>query len=37
VNQYVKYTELFPSWLEMGVLFYLAQLVLSLTILRRVP
>jgi Ca-activated chloride channel family protein len=37
VSQYVRYTELFPSWLKMGVIFYLAQLVLSLTFLRRVP
>jgi Ca-activated chloride channel family protein len=37
VNQYVKYTELFPVWLEMSVLFYLLQLGLSLTYLRRVP
>jgi Ca-activated chloride channel family protein len=37
VSQYVRYTELFPSWLKMGAIFYLAQLVLSLTFLRRVP
>lgn len=36
-NQYVRYNELFPSWLEMAVIFYFLQLALGLTILRRVP
>ncbi len=36
-NQYVRYSELFPGWLTMAELFYFLQLVLSLSILRRVP
>lgn len=37
VNEYVKYTELFPGWLFWAVIFYVVQLLLSSTVLRRAP
>jgi Ca-activated chloride channel family protein len=37
VNEYVKYTELFSTYLFWAVLIYLAQIVLAQTVLRRAP
>jgi len=37
VNEYVKYTELFDHYLFWAIFFYLLQIVMSQTILRRVP
>jgi len=37
VNEYVRYTELFPLWLQWGVIFYVAQFLFSQTVLRRGP
>ena len=37
INQYVRYTELFPLWLQWGIILYLVQFLLSQTLLRRGP
>jgi len=37
VNKYVRYSELFPIYLKMGLFLYLLGLALRLTWLRRVP
>ncbi len=37
VNQYVKYTELFSSWLQMALGIFVFQFLISRTILRRIP
>jgi Ca-activated chloride channel family protein len=37
VNQYVKYSELFMSWLSWGIIFIFVGRLLSETVFRRVP
>jgi Ca-activated chloride channel family protein len=37
VNKYTKYAELYPPYLEIGILLYFLSLVLSQTVLRRNP
>jgi len=37
VNQYTRYAELFPSWLQLASLLWACGLLCSMTILRRAP
>jgi Ca-activated chloride channel homolog len=37
MNEYVRYTELFPHWLKWSVILYILQFILSQTWLRRGP